>query len=120
MRLRDLERYEPLRVLPKQIPARCWNRARIVLIRKGAPLRVELEGLRALVYELDEESWVLWPPPHAGEVPLMAWTAFVRPEAALHRPIHCELRLYHLHAGLLMSRALEALEGALARTIQAP
>ncbi len=118
MRLRELGRYEPLRVLPKQIPASCWNRARIALIRKGAPLRIELDGLRALLCELDNESWVLWPPPHAGEVPLMAWTGFVRPEAALHRPVRCELRLYHLQAGLLMSRALEALEASLSRVIR--
>lgn len=112
MRPQDLERYEPLRVFPKEIPASCWNTVRLALRRQGRPLRLDLRGLRAVTCELDEAAWVVWGPHHYGEVPLMAWTGFTRPRAALHLPVRCELRLYHLHAGLLMGPALEALEAS--------
>lgn len=110
MRPQELARYEALRVYPKRIPAECWNAVRLALRRHGRPLSIELRGMRAVSCELDEAAWVVWGPPHYGAAPLMAWTAFARPHAALHLPVSCELRLYHLHAGLLMGPALEAVE----------
>jgi len=108
---RDLERFEPLRILPKRVPAPCWNSVRLALRRHGHPLHLSMPGFRGVECELDDRAWVVWAP-RAGSVPFMAWTAFEPRGAALHLPVACELRLYHLQAGLIMGPALEAIESA--------
>ena len=108
--VRDLDAYRPLRVYPKCVPAACWNAVRLALRRRGRPLRLDLPGLRGVECELDDTVWIVWAPRY-GAVPFMAWTAFERCPA-LHLPVACELRVYHLQAGLLMGPALEAVERA--------
>ncbi len=108
--VRDLEAYEALRVYRKQVPATCWNAVRLALRRGGRPLRLDLPGLRGVECELDGTVWIVWAPRY-GAVPFMAWTAFER-HRTLHLPVACELRVYHLQAGLLMGPALEAVERA--------
>jgi hypothetical protein len=45
-----------------------------------------------------------------GDRPIMAWTDFqLSDRSALHTPVSCMLRLYHVHAGLVMGEVLEVL-----------
>lgn len=111
MRPRELERFEALRVYQKEIPARCWNAVRVLMRRLGRPLLLDLPGLRGVECELDEAAWVVWARRY-GAVPFMAWTGFENRRDAIHLPVRCELRLYHMQAGLLMGPALESLEQA--------
>jgi len=41
-------------------------------------------------------------------LPYLEWTQFDTRERGLHEPVDCVLRLYHVHAGLLVGRSLEA------------
>lgn len=114
MILRELP---PLRTLPKTIEAACYNRVRLALSRFGRPLRVEL-GRPALVMVLDDGCWLAlaaWD----ERLPMLEWTDFERQERrALHLPVRCRLHLYHIHAGLMMGPAIEALNARLAARLR--
>lgn len=107
----------PLRTLPKTIEAVCYNRVRLALCRFGRPLRVEL-GRPALVVVLDDGCWLglaAWD----ERFPMLAWTDFeTRGRSALHLPVMCRLHLYHIHAGLMMGPAVEALSAQLAERLR--
>jgi hypothetical protein len=113
MRLNDIS---PLRTLPKTIEAVRYNRVRLALLRLGSPLRVELPRLQ-LDMLLERQAWIafcLW----QQNFPMLAWTEFdARQRAGLHEPVHCCLRLYHVHAGLLMGVALDAMDVRLAERL---
>lgn len=101
-----------LRTFPKIIEAQDFNRVRLALARVAKPLRLSLPNHRGLEVILDDDCWLVVDSLKADE-PVLARTAFKRPHAALHEPVVCELRLYHMHAGLIMGTALEALAQAI-------
>jgi len=99
---------EPLRSFPKRIEAECYNRARLALHRIANPLRVELPDHRGLEAVLNEDCWLVVDSLSADE-PILAWVDFEHRQA-LHEPVACVLRLYHVQAGLVMGTALDALD----------
>lgn len=102
-----------LRTYPKQIEAACYNHARLALLRFGSPLRVGLPRHRGLEVILEDDLW-LCVDATREDAPVLAWFDFAtRGRAALHAPVPCQLELYHVHAGLVMGTALEALDEAL-------
>jgi len=100
-----------LRIIRKTIEAARYNQVRLALRRLGNPLRVDLPGHRGLEIILHDRYW-LCVDSYCNDLPVMAWTAFDtrRHNAALHEPVPCQLRLYHMHAGLVMGSALDSLE----------
>ncbi len=101
----------PIRVLPKQIDAACYNCIRVALLRNRKPLRVIVPCHRGLEIILTDSAW-LGVDTTAEDRPLLSWSRFeVAGRTALHEPIACQLSLYHMHAGLIMGSALEALAG---------
>lgn len=110
----------PLRVMPKTIDAACYNQVRLALRRLGKPLRVELPEHRGLEIILENDAW-LCVDSARNDQPIMAWLAFDtrKHNTALHEPVPCELRLYHMHAGLIMGSALDALEKSLVMKLAA-
>jgi hypothetical protein len=103
----------PLRIFPKQITATCYNQGRLALLRVGSPLRVALLQHRGLEVILDKTMW-LCVDTNAEDLPVMAWREFkIRGRSNLHRPVACELWLYHSCAGLVMGSALDDLEQVL-------
>ena len=108
---------EPLRILPKVIEASCFNHVRLALNRFGKPLRFPLPGHRGLEMILDDHLW-LCVDSVQGDMPVLAFNAFNTTERdGLHQAVRCELRLYHIHAGLIMSTALERMDQALAERL---
>ena len=103
----------PLRVMPKRIPAACYNRVRLALIRLGTPLRIDLTHHRGLEMVLDDAAW--WCVDSLAEDQLiMAWRTFARSgRDNLTEPVACELYLYHHCAGLVMGSALSDIEAEL-------
>lgn len=101
-----------LRVFPKIIEAPDFNRIRLILGHSTKPLRLSLPNHRGLEVILDDDAWLVVDT-LKGDEPVLAWTAFKRPHTALHEPVHCEVRLYHMHAGLIMGTALDALIGGM-------
>lgn len=103
----------PLRTYPKSIEAACYNHVRLALKRFGAPLRVGLPRHRGLEMILEDDLW-LCVDAAREDTPVLAWFDFEsRGRSALHAPVPCRLDLYHIHAGLVMGTALEALHEAL-------
>lgn len=101
--------YTALRVMRKRIAAEDYNRIRVVLLRERTPMQVRPEKLRGLLCILDESEWLC-----LDEIenlrPILAWRNFDAPaRMSLEDPVECDLYLYHMHAGLLMGRVLEAM-----------
>lgn len=93
--------------LQKVIDPADYNRIRLALRRMGTPLRLTLEDMRCLDVILEEKYW-LCIDTCANERPIMAWTSFQTSErSALHEAVTCELRLYHVHSGLVMGEVME-------------
>jgi len=107
-----LDEYPALRVMQKSIAAEDYNRIRVGMLREHLPWRITLTQLRCLHCVLDDTAWVCIDE-SCNDLPILAWTKFrTAQRSALDSPIACELRLYHIHAGLLMGEALEALARA--------
>ena len=88
--------HPPLDERPVEIPAACYNCARLALIRSGGeePVWLNLPGLPNLKLALMPDAWVVadW---QRGQMPILAWTDFC-PAAnrALHHAVPCGLRTY--------------------------
>jgi hypothetical protein len=108
-----IDEFTPLRTLPRALPASCFNTVRLAQLRMGEPLRLQVPGLRLLECILAREAWVCVDS-RLDHIPLIAWTGFRVAGRALHEDVCCEQRLYHIHAGLLMGPALDAIERAAA------
>ena len=111
----NIDNISALRILPKTIEAICYNHVRLALSRLGNPLRVELPEHRGLEVILNTQHWLCVDSNHDDQ-PIMAWLNFDTRShnQALHEPVPCQLRLYHMHAGLVMGSALDALDQSLA------
>lgn len=101
--IRDVQ---PLRTVPKLIEAETYNTVRLALRRLGTPLVIQPRGLRAVEMLLEPQRWVCVDDLGNG-LPLLEWTEFAVTDRALHEPVACRLRLYHVHAGLLLSAVLD-------------
>ncbi len=110
-----LQALTPLRSMQKLIEARCYNHARLALLRAARPVRVTLPRHRCLDVIVEDHGW-LCVDCAQDDLPVLAWHRFdtTRHNAALHEPVPCLLELYHMHAGLVMGTALDALDEALA------
>lgn len=103
--LRDIP---PLRVWPQTIDAQCFNTVRLALLRRGAPLEVNLRR-PALTMLLDDECWVAVLPWDTA-MPILLWSEFdYLQRAGLHEAVHCRLELFDIRSGLVMRTALDAL-----------
>lgn len=111
-----IDEFAPLRTLPRELPAGCFNTVRLAQLRAGGPLRLPLPGLRRIECLLEREAWICVDGT-ADHLPLIAWTAFRTAGRGLHEDVPCEQRLYHIHAGLIMGPALEAIERAAAAVL---
>jgi hypothetical protein len=115
-RLNDLQ---PLHTLKRVIQADDYNRVRLALRRIGNPLRFELQNLRCLDIILNDQHWVCVDP-CMRDRPVMAWTDFqAARRSAIHTPVECMLRMYHVHAGLVMGEVLDGVGRTLHRELEA-
>ena len=115
---RLIDNITPLRQMAKTIDATYYNHARLALRRVNNPLRVELPGHRGLEVILHDSYWFCIDALH-DDLPIMAWCDFDtrNHNNALYQPVTCQLCLYHMHAGLIMGSALEALDQALVQKL---
>ena len=111
----NIDNMPALRVMPKTIDATCYNHVRLALIRLGIPLRVQLPDHRGLEIILHNDCWLCVDTTHDDQI-IMAWQEFdtSKHNQSLHESVPCELRLYHMCAGLVMGSALDALDQKLA------
>ncbi|HKJ75784.1 MAG TPA: hypothetical protein VKA64_01120 [Gammaproteobacteria bacterium] len=105
-----LDGLTPLRVMPKRIDADCYNRIRVRLLRtRRLPVRVAVPDHRGLEIILTHHVW-LGLDAYRDDLPILSWSRFkTRERTGLHEPVMCRLCLYHIHAGMIMGSALQAL-----------
>lgn len=108
----------PLRSMPKTIESSCYNHVRLALRRLGNPLRVALPGHRGLEMILYDKCWLCVDSTNDDQL-ILAWLNFDtrRHNQALFEPVPCQLNLYHIHAGLVMGSALDALDESLSQSL---
>jgi hypothetical protein len=116
--LEPLDKLDAIRTLQKTIEANCYNHVRLALNRISNPCRIDLPGHRGLSVILNDDFW-LCVDSARNDLPVMAWLEFdtIRHNRALHAPVLCRLRLYHMHAGLIMGSALDALNETLSQKL---
>lgn len=96
-----------LHSLRKFIPAQDYNRVRLALRRIDNPLHFSLRKMRCLEMVLSDGFW-LCIDSCKDDRPVLAWTNFeTANRAGLHEPVASDLRLFHVHAGLVMGEILE-------------
>jgi hypothetical protein len=100
-----------LKSLPGTVDAARFNRVRLALSRLENPLRLELPGLRSMDFILENQVWAIVDRNH-NDIPVVAWTDF-EPRETLHEPVHCIMRIYHLHADAIIDQALHKLDNIL-------
>ncbi len=113
-----LDDHQATHTLRKVIEAEDYNRVRLALRRVGNPLHFELTSMKCLDMILTDQYW-LCIDTCMEDRPIMAWTDFKPTDrSAIHTPVSCMLRLYHVHAGLVMGEVLEALGRALSHQLE--
>jgi hypothetical protein len=87
-----------------------YNTVQTAFKRLGVEIRLSIPKLKTLDLILQRDAWVVVDRVF-NDIPIAAWTNFdVERRAALHTPVHCQLRLYHANAGIIIKRVLEAME----------
>lgn len=114
-----LDNHQTIHTLRKVIVAADYNRVRLALSRISNPLQLELTAMKCLDIILNDEYW-LCIDNCMNDRPIMAWTAFENSDrSALNAPVACELRLYHVHGGLVMGEIIENLGQVIQRRLDA-
>ncbi|MFO7953909.1 hypothetical protein [Thioalkalivibrio sp.] len=96
------------------VEARYFNQVRRALGLLGPEIRLSPPGLKHLDLILQRDAWIVVDRV-LNDMPVVAWTAFhSRGRRSLHRPVACELLLFHAMATMVMNRTLSAMEPELA------
>ena len=113
-----LDDHQASHTLRKVIEADDYNRVRLALRRLGNPLHFELTPMKCLDIILTDQYWLCFDTCMVDR-PILAWTDFLSTgRSALHTPVSCTLRLYHMHAGLVMGEVLEAVGCILSQKLE--
>lgn len=92
------------------VTAKVYNQVRLALTRLHSPLRLALPDLKNLDVILQDDAWIIVDR-SLHDVPVVAWTEFdTKHRDNLHRPVLCQIRLFHVSAGLIMAQSLSAIE----------
>lgn len=92
------------------VSGQVYNQVWLALTRLPSPLRVSLPELKNMDIILQNDAWIVVDKAF-GDVPVVAWTNFDnRHRDNLHRPIACQIRLFHAHAGRILLPCLQTLE----------
>ena len=111
-------RHDELPVLatrPHEIAAKHYNivfralgRLSKTVMSQG--IRLELPGLRTLDLILQNDAWIIVDRAF-NDIPVAAWTDLQAPfERALHQPVVCQLRYFHLHADAILEHVLTLMD----------
>jgi len=113
-RLDDIPVYE---LTKTSVTGANFNVVQLAFHRLGEPLYLPLTGLRSLELVLEREAWVVVDRGQ-NDIPVLAWTDFQREgRSALHAPVPCYLKTYHIHATVILAQVTKFLEQELAKRI---
>ncbi|MCW8882868.1 MAG: hypothetical protein OQL17_04835 [Sedimenticola sp.] len=92
------------------IEAAHYNRVKTAFKRLGREIRLVIPRLKTLDLILQQDAWIIVDRAF-NDLPIAAWLDFeVAQRDALHTAVHCQLRLFHANADVVIKRALEAME----------
>ncbi len=92
------------------IDAPYYNTVQTAFRRLGEEIRFSIPQLKTLDLILQRDAWIVVDRA-LNDIPVAAWTNFdTARREALHAPVHCQLRLFHASAGVIIKRVLEAME----------
>lgn len=115
-RLDDIPIYE---LIESSVTAPNYNLVQIAFKRLGVPIEIPLTGLRRLELILERDAWIVIDH-DMNDIPILAWTDFqIDGRSALHEPVFCHLKTYHMHAKIILDRVTEFMEQELAMRLAA-
>lgn len=93
-----------------EIAAPRFNRARLAVLRLGAPLFLHIPELKHMVLIIEDDAWIC-ADEVLNEFPILAWARFrTEGRADLHSPVRCRLLRYHEHADRIVPVVLNAMD----------
>lgn len=114
-RLNDVPIFE---VRHRKMRALYFNHVQQALKYLGDSVRFQIPKLRTLELILQKDAWIIVDR-QLNDYPIAAWTAFeVQSRDNLHEDIPCRLQIYHMYAGMVLNRTLEAMELILGEQMQ--
>jgi len=91
---------------PGTLDAQYYNLFQLAISRLGAPLRLQLPGLKVLDIILQKDAFIIVDRVF-NDVPVIAWCNFKAAKRdALDAPVACDIRWYHIQASMITKRAL--------------
>jgi len=101
-----------------EVSATHYNHVRVALNRLGNEIRLPIPKLKHLDLILQKNAWIIVDRV-LNDIPVVAWTEFESGHRDnLHRPIRCTQLMYHIHAPMILTRTLEAMEMLLGEQLQ--
>ncbi len=101
------------------IDAHYYNTVQTAFKRLGEEIRLTIPQMKTLDLILQRDAWIVVDRA-LNDVPIIAWANFdTERREALHTPLHCQLRLFHAHGGVIIKRVLEAMELLLGERLNA-
>jgi len=102
---------------PGNVDAHYFNQAQTALKRIGQQMRFKIPTLNHLDLILQEDAWIIVDRV-LNDIPVVAWTDFqTEGRDNLHKPVACEIRLYHFAARMVLKTTLDAMEDILGRSL---
>lgn len=111
----------PLSVREGQsVPARCYNRARVGILRLGEEIRLPVPELKHMDLILQRDAWIVVDRV-LNDMPVVAWMCFQAARRGhLQEPVQCQVRTWHALAGMITGRTLQAMEPLLSAELVGP
>ena len=100
------------------IDAQYFNVAQTALKRSKEPIRFKIPTLNHLDLLVQQDAWIIVDRV-LYDMPFVAWTDFEIDERDnLHKPIPCQVRLYHFAARMVLNTTLKAMQDILGHLIK--
>jgi hypothetical protein len=101
-----------------EVSATHYNHVSVALRRLGSEIRLQIPRLKHLDLILQKNAWIIVDRV-LNDIPIVAWTDFETSHRDnLHQPIRCSQRMYHIHAPMIITRTLDAMELLLGEQLQ--
>ena len=102
---------------PGRVEARHFNIAQTALKRNKGPLRFKIPTLNHLDLLVQEDAWIVVDRV-LHDMPVACWTDFDTDKRDnLHKPVTCEIRIYHFAARMVLRTALDVLANILGNSL---
>lgn len=113
-RLDDLPVYKTRET---SIAAKYFNRVQIAFNRLGEPINIPLTELRNLELILNRDAWIVVDN-DVNHIPILAWVDFQSEgRIALHEPVPCSLKIYHMHATVILEKVSTFMQDELSKRL---